>query len=252
MRNDIVTRGLIIMLSLAAGLAAVQAATDGITPATRWADPSHVDLDVEFPGQGYHASWELFRCACGDLLVRSELNAPGEVEQGESLLVAGKAVLSRGFAGAAELGSSLDAPALMMQLGLRLLERAAPAGPAAVTEPLEIDVTEEISPIYLESYAAMGAFQAPWSLRGTVWPAPDARRRFDLRFEFTAGAGDDAQRGTMRLKGIADFAARDFPVPGRARLEDWTLTWRDDSESAAQRDIKPRTLDDLRALIRSD
>ena len=89
-----------------------------LPPATRWADPSWVDLDVEFPGDGYHANWELFRCPCGDLLVRSELNVPGEVDSGETLLVAGKAVLSRGFGGReAELGASLDAPALMMQLG---------------------------------------------------------------------------------------------------------------------------------------
>ena len=54
---------------------------------TRWADPSSVQLNVEFPGDGYHATWDLFRCDCGDLLVHAELNVPGEVEIGDLLLV---------------------------------------------------------------------------------------------------------------------------------------------------------------------
>ena len=89
---------------------------------TRWADPSNVQLDVEFPGDGYHATWELFRCDCGDLLVHAELNVPGEVETGDLLLVQRKAVLTRGFGKyKAEAAGSLDAAALMMQLALRLL-----------------------------------------------------------------------------------------------------------------------------------
>jgi len=236
---------------LAAGLLTASTVFAEITPATRWADPSHVTLAVEFPGEGYHADWELFRCDCGDLLVRSELNVPGDVEQGESLLVSGRAVLSRGFAGAAELGSSLDAPALMMQLALRLLERAAPGGPAAIGEAEEIELNEDVSPILLESYSAMGGFQAPWSLRGSISPAGPSGRRFDLRFEFTAGGGDDAQHGSMRLRGTAEFAEGEFPVPGTTGLEDWTLTWRDEKDAAAGKAPDEATLDGLRALIKS-
>jgi len=230
-----------------AGAWAVEARAE-IDAATRWADPSHVTLGVEFPGEGYHADWELFRCECGDLLVRSELNAPGEVEMGETLLVGGRAVLSRGFAGAAELGSSLDAPALMMQLALRLLERAEPGGPGRITEAREVEVLEESSPIQLESYSAVGGFQPPWALKGSIEPAGDTRRRFDLRFEFSVGAGSEVQRGSMRLKGRADFAALEFPLAGSASLEDWTLTWRDENGPA---DEKPETLDELRTLIRN-
>jgi hypothetical protein len=221
-----------------------------ISETTRWADPSHVALGVEFPGEGYHADWELFRCACGDLLVRSELNVPGEVEMGETLLVGGRAVLSRGFAGEPELGSSLDAPALMMQLALRLLERAEPGGPGKVSEAREVEVLEEISPIHLESYSAVGGFRAPWALRGSIEPAGETRRRFDLRFEFSVGAGSEVQRGTMRLKGVADFAALEFPLAGSASLEGWALEWRMEEESSELTAEKPETLEELRALIR--
>jgi len=234
----------------AAGSWVVEARAE-IDAATRWADPSHVTLGVEFPGEGYHADWELFRCDCGDLLVRSELSAPGEVEMGETLLVGGRAVLSRGFAGAAELGSSLDAPALMMQLALRLLERAEPGGPGQITEAREVEVLEESSAIQLESYSAVGGFRAPWALQASIEPDGDTRRRFDLRFEFSVGAGSEAQRGSMRLKGLAEFGALEFPLAGSASLEGWTLTWRLEDEPAELAGAEPETLDQLRALIRN-
>jgi len=248
-RRRLATTLALLWLGAASGWAPVARAE--ISPGTRWADPSHVKLGVEFPGDGYHADWELFRCECGDLLVRSELNMPGEVEAGETLLVGGRAVLSRGFASEPELGSSLDAPALMMQLALRLLERAEPGGPAKITEARAIEVLEETSPIELESYSAVGGFKAPWALKASIEPVGEARRRFDLHFEFTVGAGSEVQRGNMRLKGVADFAALEFPLAGSASLEKWSLTWRGEDESEELRAAKPETLDELRALLRN-
>lgn len=223
-----------------------------ITPATRWADPTRVKLDIEFPGEGYHASWELYRCTCGDLLVHSELSAPGDVEKGETLLVMGRAVLSRGFGDQqAELGASLDAPALMMQLALRLLERAEPGGPGRIGGVTEVDVEDTINPILLESYSAAGGFQAPWSLEGEIAPAGVDQRRFDLRFHFTAGAGSAAQAASMRLKGQTDFADGEFPLPGSTPLADWRLTWRDEADAAASAAEQAATLDELRERIRA-
>jgi hypothetical protein len=222
-----------------------------ITATTRWADPTRVKLDVEFPGDGYHANWELYRCTCGDLLVHSELNAPGDVEKGETLLVAGRAVLSRGFGERqAELGASLDAPALMMQMALRLLERAEPGGPSRITAVTEIDVEDEINPILLDTQTAMGGFQPPWSLKGDIAPVGLEQRRFDLRFHFMVGAGSAAQAASMRLRGQADFAAAAFPLPGSTLLKDWTLTWRDENDAAAGAADEATTLEDLRKLIR--
>lgn len=224
-----------------------------ITATTRWADPTRVKLDVEFPGDGYHANWELYRCACGDLLVHSELNVPGDVEKGETLLVAGRAVLSRGFGERqAELGASLDAPALMMQLALRLLERAEPGGPGQVSEVTRVDLEEKIAPILLDTQTATGGFQAPWSLEGEIAPVGPEQRRFDLHFHFTAGAGSAAQAASMRLRGQADFAEADFPLPGSTRLADWDLTWRDENDAAARPADQAATLEELRKLIRGE
>ena len=148
-----------VLLFYATSVNLAQAAE--LPAATRWADPSTVRLDVEFPGEGYHATWDMARCDCGDLLIRSELSVPGSVESGESMLVGGRVVLSRGFNDAEEelLGASLDAPALMMQLALSLLERVAPAGPSASVGTAKVDFEEPLNPIHLDSGSAAGSIR---------------------------------------------------------------------------------------------
>lgn len=240
----IVSICLALLLSPAYGLAE-------LAPETRWSDPSHVVLDVAFPGDGYHANWELFRCDCGDLLVHSELNVPGEAEVGETLMVHRRAVLSRGFGDMQEeLGGSLDAPALMMQLALRLLERAEPGGPSKVTSELGVDLREEIMNITLDTGTAVGGFQAPWSVKGRLTPVGDTRRRFDLEFVFSVRDDNGEQDVGMRLKGMADFAKTPFPVEGDEPLENWTLTWREDEDLMNSQMAGIATLGQLRELIR--
>lgn len=238
---------LVAALLMATSLPALAA----LSPETRWADPSQVNLDVEFPGNGYHATWELFRCDCGDLLVRSELAVPGEMEKGETLLVGGRATLSRGFgAHQAELGASLDAPALMMQLALRLLERSEPGGPSKITEIVEVDLTEEILHINLDSGGAVGGFQAPWSVKGQLSPMSETRRRFDLHFSFSVLTEEGKQDASMRLNGVADYADTEFPVAGGASLDGWDLVWRDEEDPAAGKAEDVKTLGELRAVMK--
>ena len=217
---------------------------------TRWADPSSVQLNVEFPGDGYHATWELFRCDCGDLLVRAELNVPGEVETGELLLVQGRAVLTRGFGKyKEEAASSLDAAALMMQLALRLLERSEPGGPSRITGSLEVDLLDEINLIHLDTGYAEGDFRAPWSIAGEISAVGETQRKFDLRFTFMAGPPGEVQQASMRLYGQAQYAETDFPVPGSSPIAEWDLAWRNEDDGVSGKAV---TLDELRALIRKD
>jgi hypothetical protein len=235
---------LVFMLTIAASVLA------GLPAETRWADPSSVQLNVEFPGDGYHASWELFRCDCGDLLVRAELNVPGEVETGELLLVQGRAVLTRGFGKyKEEAAASLDAAALMMQLALRLLERSEPGGPSRITESLEVDLLDEINLIHLDTGYAEGDFRAPWSIAGEISAVGETQRRFDLRFTFSAGAPGEVQQASMRLYGQAQYAETDFPVPGSSSIAEWDLAWRNEDDGVSG---KAETLDQFRALIRKN
>lgn len=230
--------------------ASTPAAAESLPPETRWADPSSVELDIEFPGEGYHAAWDLYRCDCGDLLVRAELSVPGVVETGDILLVEGKAVLSRGFGEYKdEAADSLDAAALMMQLALRLLERAEPAGPSKIEGTADVDLTDEINHINLDTGAAEGGFRAPWRVRGNISEAGDTRRKFDLGFDFTVNVAGEIQQGSMRLKGLAEFADTNFPAPGSSPLSEWELRWRHPED---ERPVTAKTLEELRAQLRAD
>ena len=223
-----------------------------LQPATRWADPSSVRLDVEFPGDGYHATWDMFRCDCGDLLIRSELSAPGAVESGESMLVSGRVVLSRGFGDTNEelLGASLDAPALMMQLVLSLLEREAPEGPSASTGTRDVAMQEPLNPIHLDSGGAAGSFWAPWSVTGTIKAPNESQRQFDFQFRFSTGNPGEELLGSMRLWGTSEYAEKDFPVEASSVLSGWVMSWRDEADPAAAVAADIQTLEALRKLLR--
>jgi hypothetical protein len=56
----------------------------------------------------------------------------------------------------------------------------------------------------------------------------------------------------MRLKGVADFAAGDFPLPGSGSLDGWALTWRDEQDPARAAAADAKTLDQLRAALREN
>jgi len=221
-----------------------------LQPETRWADPSSVRLDVDFPGNGYHASWVMFRCQCGDLLIRWELNVPGETEKGETLLVNGRVVLSRGFGEhQQELGSSLDAPALMMQTALLLLERSAPEGPSVIVKNTKVDIKDDINPIHVDSGTAAGSYMAPWMMRGSIRPTTETRRKFDLDFTFSTGNSGEELAGNMRLSGLAEYGDDEFPQPPSTPLEGWQLFWLDDADPAAKDVAGLTTLAELRSWI---
>jgi hypothetical protein len=221
-----------------------------LPPEIRWADPSSVRLDVDFPGNGYHASWVMFRCQCGDMLIRWELNVPGETEKGETLLVNGRVVMSRGFGEhQQDLGSSLDAPALMMQTVLLLLDRSVPEGPSAINDNTEVAIEDKINPIHVDSGTAAGSYIAPWLMKGTIRPASETRRKFDLDFTFSTGNPGEELAGNMHLSGLAEYGEGEFPQPPSTPLKGWQLFWVNDADPAAKGAAELTTLAELRSWI---
>ena len=246
-------RSLALMCTALSSLAALaQEAPPGtgdgaIQAGTAWSGVSAVRLDVEFPGNGYHAKWLLNRCDCGDLLIESELSLPGDTEKGELLLVGRRAVLERGFK-SEELQSEMswDAPALMLQLASYLLQRSVPEGPAAVVQRTVVSIQEKKNPISLDSGNAVGGFPAPWAVSTTVEPVQETHRRFNLEFSFSVPDTPGMQE--MRLKGVGDYQKRKFPLPEDMPLNDWKLSWRNpDDPARARADVS--TLAQLRAVI---
>jgi hypothetical protein len=230
-----------------------QVMAEPLSAKVQWKDPSSVRLEVDFPGNGYHASWQLFRCECGDLLIRSELNVPGEVVHGDILLVENRAVLMKGHEESSADQISFDAPALMMQLALRLLERAEPVGPSAIEKHREVDVVDDVNYISLDSGEAAGGFPAPWSVKGSITPITDSQRQFDFTFTFNTGgaAGTKEQEGQMRLVGVAEYAASVFPLDANLLLSDWDLSWRDENDVASLVVDQEVTLAELRRLLKA-
>jgi len=245
--------GMLLLLGLSVAAAQAKEKPATLDPTVQWKDPTSVRLEVDFPGNGYHASWQLFRCSCGDLLIRSELNEPGEVAQGDILLVSNRAVLSAGYDENAEELLSYDAPALMMQLALRLLERSEPKGPSAISKKQKVEVSDDINYINLDTGTAAGGFPAPWSVAGDLSADGDTRRKFDLKFRFnTAGAAGGAeQQGEMRLTGVAEFAASQFPIGDDMGLKGWLLSWRDPKDPASQASGEIKNLGELRELLKN-
>ena len=121
-----------------------------------------------------------------------------------------------------------------------------------ISKETPVEVTDEVHHITLDTGDAVGGFLAPWTVSGVIAPAGPDQRRFDLRFEFTVPAEGEAQKASMRLKGLATFGGADFPLSDAESLDGWQLTWRDENDAAAKKADTVTTLGELRALLRGN
>jgi len=238
--------------SLLAGLLLAAPAL-AIEPGTAWHESTVTLLDVDFPATGFHARWEYFRCACGDTLLRLEQTAPDGVLKGEMLLVDGQAVVARGpVAESSDFESMLQAPVLMLQLAFGLMQRAVPAGPAALDQQHVIALREAEQPIEVDSGMATGKFAAPWALEGRAWPSGPERRRFELNFTFTnPAAGGPAEQEKIVFSVGQDFATEAFPLPPNSSLDGWRLQWISGKDSEPEDVPNGTTLKQLREQAKS-
>jgi len=214
-----------LSLSLAAS---AQSGAGDITPGNRWHEAYATLLDVDFGDSGFHARWQYFYCACGDLLIRVEQTSPDGVETGELLLLNRRLLLARGAiaAQADELSGLLQAPALMVQLAFGLLQRAVPEGPAGITRALPLAMLERDADLQVETGMFSGTFDAPWQLEGKAWPSGPSRRRFELVFSFKNPL-PEAPVGMSKITftGGQDYGRDDFPLNDATPMAGWKLQW---------------------------
>jgi len=215
-------------LLLTIALATPAAAQNSIIPATPWSKPYFARVDATFAGGEFHARWDISRCDCGDLHIAAEETLPGEIRTGELLLIGADALLAKGYQGhTGEVAALLDSPVLMMQLLFVLLQKAEPAGPAAVDAARSPELADDSDPILLDSGVAFGGFPAPWSVKGKLEPTGGSAFRYDFRFEFALfpGAAGDAETDRIELSGTLDYAQREFPVDDSLVLDGWRAAW---------------------------
>jgi hypothetical protein len=199
--------------------------SEGIPRGTTWLQPYFTQLDTSFPGDAFHARWEIHRCQCADVLIRSEETYPQGIITGEQLLVGGRALLTRGFEKfTGDQRSLLDSPLLMLQLLFALVQKSVPDGPAGLEGPTEIQYSEQQHAIDLDTGMAHGRFAAPWQLNGEIHRTDDGSHRFDLQFEFQVKIDDQpSQSSAIRLTGLLDYQVRKFPVQDDLSLQGWSI-----------------------------
>lgn len=238
---------------LLAAFCMVTASAQEVAPGTRWHQAHATLLDVNFGDSGFHARWQYFQCACGDLLIRVEQTAPDGVLSGELLLLERRVVLARGAVTQSDdLAPLLQAPALMVQLAFGLLQRALPEGPAGVTGELPITLVERNADLQLETDTSTGTFNAPWQLSGKAWASGPARRRFELDFAFSNPL-PDAPPGLSHIafSGGQDYGRDDYPLPDSTPLAGWKLQWLEREAIQVEDPQEGMTLGDLRAQVRA-
>ncbi len=230
MSNPKLKRPVPLLAFVLAGLALLGAGPSGAVAQvgnnTLWRDAVVTILDVDFTGTGFHARWQYYRCACGDLLVKAEQGAPDGVMTGELLLVDGQILLARGFEGQGpEITPLMQAPLLMLRLVTALLNRSEPRGPAAVVDKQVWDVEEAKTDFKLDTGFATGTFAAPWRVKGSAWKAAESgHRRFELSFEFANPMpGKPDATGSITFSGNLDFSEQDFPYAESATFKGWRI-----------------------------
>ncbi len=209
------------LVSLASGLSArAQPASTAV-----WHEPWTARVDVQFPGLDFHARYDFWRCACGDVLIRAEETEPAGVTRGELLLIRGKTLLVRGFGQPpGNLEHLLDSPMLMVQLVFTLLHRAAPGGPATVSGERELSVTEAARPLTLDTGLATGRFGVPWRIEGRARPVAGtpSTLRYELSFRFeNEQDGVSLGQAELRFSGSLGFGGEAFPYGGDLPMTGW-------------------------------
>ena len=236
-----------LLAGLALLISGMQTAFAQIEKDTHWRDAVVTKLDVDF-GSGFHARWQFHRCDCGDLQVMVEQVAPDDTLTGELLMVDGQALLARGFEQqGADIEPLIQAPSLMLQLAIAMLNRSEPDGPAAVTGKQRFNVNEKHKHLNLDTGLATGNFAAPWSIKGEGWKVDPHHIRFEMEMDFTVSPpGEKRESGKIAFSGDLDFNPQDFPYTDATDLEGWRVQWISLDESSSVTAEKGTTLKSLR------
>jgi hypothetical protein len=213
-----------LLAALAAALACGQARPAQTLPEAEsgWAKGNRILLGVTQERAGFSAQWRFQRSARGDILIDLEESRGKRVRAGALLLVDNAALAVRDVP--LERGRELDGfngPLLMLQLVLRVLERAAPDGPASIKRDTRVEVTEREKPIKVTGVGTDGEFFAPWSARGLLGPAADGQIRFELEFDSTTRNGVQAYRTSVA--GIWQNASPPLVLPDTMALRGWRV-----------------------------
>jgi len=190
---------------------------------SEWARGNRMLLGVTQESVAFSAQWRFDRAANGDIRIEKEELRAGQPSAGTLIIVGNAAFGARDLQ--LERGRELDAvngPILMLQLVLRLLERALPDGPKALTRETRIELSDPKAGIKVTGLGADGEFFAPWALKGVAAPAAGGAVKFELRFA-SASRGQPGRAYVTSITGIWENTASPLALPDATPLTGWRV-----------------------------
>jgi len=173
-------------------------------PGAQWYRGNVVTLNASEPNAGFKAVWQFERSAGNDIRLTLDETRKVGPQRGTVLIVGQKALITHELtlARVGSLMAAVDGPTLLLNLTLRMLERAVPDGPRSVGRERTISLKDVQTPIRIDTPSAQGLFLQPWQLTGKVSRKGDAidfdlllvsRSRTDAK-----GSNNTVLRGSWR------------------------------------------------------
>jgi hypothetical protein len=155
----------------------------------------------------------------GDARIAVELRDAGAHIKGTILLIAGRWMLTQGFAAAsAKEVDALDTATLNSQLVIVLLTAVLPNGPPAAGAPQHVRFAEKNNPIRIETATKSAEYHAPWTAVGSVsMPAANAPVNYQLSFTYS----DEGIARTLDFTGTVATLSSPLELPDSMKLAGW-------------------------------
>jgi hypothetical protein len=183
----------------------------------------------------------------GDARIAVDLREGAGHMKGTILLIAGRWMLTQGFAGAAgKEVDALDIATLNSQLVIVLLTAVLPNGPPAAGAPQHVRFAEKNQPIRMETATKSADYHAPWTVVGSVsMPAGDAPVSYQLSFTYS----QEGVARTLDFAGTVATLRSPLELPDSMKLAGWKIR-KLGSDSASPHPTPPTaaTLGELRRL----
>ena len=157
----------------------------------------------------------------GDARIAVDLREGASHIKGTILLIAGRWMLTQGFATAAgkEI-DALDVATLNSQLVIVLLTAVLPSGPPAAGAPQHVRFAEKNQPIRMETASKSADYHAPWTVSGSVtMPAAAAPVSYQLSFTYS----QEGVARTLDFAGTVATVRAPLELPDAMKLAGWKV-----------------------------
>lgn len=189
-----------------------------------WAELADYTITTKVPPKGETGTWKIRAFADpADVVVDLDTPAPKGRTKGSLMLVGGQAIATKGYT--PEKGfevDPLDVAILNLKVLTRLLDAAAPGGPASVKGKVAVNAGDEKTPIYAATPTANATFRAPWKLKGSVERLDAGTIAFRLEIDVPSGE-KPGERVKWTYSGQAAGDPRGRVLEGSTSLAGWSV-----------------------------